>query len=98
MQTSESARACLSERLKRLSGGAWVNEVDRLARFETISIEEALTLLGRRFQGEFLESRRHIAWSLIEYVYVRLEPEAWQDPIRCQPKRRSARKARGAAA
>jgi hypothetical protein len=95
VDSPESAVERLSERLRRMSAGAWVAEVDRLARFETIAVDEALTLLGRRFSGEFLDSRRHIAWNLIEYVYLRFEPEAWRDPMRHRPRRRSAR---GAAA
>lgn len=92
------ACAALGARLKRLSAAAWVREVERLARFDAITVEEALTLLGRRFSGGYLESRRQLAWSLIEYVYLRFEPEAWTDPLRTTPRRRSARKARGAAA
>ena len=90
--SSESVREHLSDRLRRMSAAAWVNEVDRLARFDTISVDEALTLLGRRFAGEFLESRRHIVWNLIEYAYLKFEPEAWNDPMRCRPRRRSARR------
>ena len=81
-----------------MSAAAWVREVDRIARFESVTVDEALTLLGRRFGAAYLESRRHIAWLLIEYVWVRFEPEAWADPIREAPRRRSARRARGAAA
>ncbi len=81
-----------------MSAASWVSEVDHLARFETVTVDEALTLLGRRFGGEYLDSRRHIVWLLIEYVYLRFEPHAWLDPMREQPRRRSARRARGAAA
>jgi hypothetical protein len=35
---------------------------------------------------------------MLEYVYLRFEPEAWHDPMRCRPRRRSARRSRGAAA
>jgi hypothetical protein len=93
MDGPECARERLSERLKKMSAAAWVHEVDRLARFDSISVDEALTLLGRRFAGEFLVSRRHIVWLLIEYAYLRFEPEAWNDPMRCRPRRRSARSA-----
>jgi hypothetical protein len=96
--SAESERLRLSARLKKLSAVAWVHEVDRIARFEAISIDEALTLLGRRFEGHYLESRRHIVWTMLEYVHVRLEPDAWADPLRCKPRRRSARASRGAAA
>ena len=88
----------LSARLKKLSAVAWVNEVDRLARFDSVSIDEVLTLLGRRFAGEYLERRRGIVWCMLEYVFVRLEPEAWADPVREAPRRRSARQSKGAAA
>jgi hypothetical protein len=98
LDSPELARERLSDRLKRMSASAWVTETDRLARFDTIAVDEALTLLGRRFGGAFLESRRHIVWLLIEYVYLSFEPEAWKDPMRYRPRRRSARRARGAAA
>jgi hypothetical protein len=98
VDSPELVRQRLSERLRRMSAAAWVNETDRLARFETIAVDEALTLLGRRFGSGFLESRRHIVWLLIEYVYLSFEPEAWRAPLRCAPRRRSARRARGAAA
>ncbi|MBK6315898.1 MAG: hypothetical protein IPF53_16795 [Blastocatellia bacterium] len=88
----------LAARLKKLSAVAWVNEVDRLARFDSVSIDEVLTLLGRRFAGDYLARRRGIVWSMLEYVYVRIEPEAWADPVREAPRRRSARKGKGAAA
>ena len=94
----ESERIRIAARLKRLSAVAWVNEVDRLARFDSVSIDEALTLLGRRFAGDYLDSRRHIIWNMLEYVFVRFEPEAWTDPLRCGFRRRSARSSRGAAA
>jgi len=32
-----------------MSAAAWVREVDRIARFESVTVDEALTLLGRRF-------------------------------------------------
>jgi hypothetical protein len=85
----------LADRLRLMTASAWVNEVDHLSRFQTITADEALTLLGRRFAGDYLGSRRHIVWLLIEYVFVKFEPEAWRDPIRNAPRRRSAR---GAAA
>ena len=88
----------LAARLKKLSAVAWVNEVDRLARFDSVSIDEVLTLLGRRFAGEYLDRRRGIIWSMLEYVYVRIEPEAWADPGRVAPRRQSARNRKGAAA
>ncbi len=88
----------LAARLKKLSAVAWVNEVDRLARFDTVSIDEVLTLLGRRFAGEYLARRRGIVWCMLEYVYVRIEPESWADPVREAPRRRSSRKSKGAAA
>jgi hypothetical protein len=94
-ESPDSARERLSDRLRHMSAAAWVHEVDRLARFESITVEEALTLLGRRFAGGFLVSRRHIAWLLIEYAYMKFEPEAWFEPMRYRPRRRSAR---GAAA
>ena len=94
----ESAGERLGARLREMSAVAWVVEVERLARFQTISVDEALTLLGRRFAGDYLVSRRHIVWLMLEYVYLRFEPEAWNDPMRCRPRRRSARRSRGAAA
>ncbi|HQR39380.1 MAG TPA: hypothetical protein PLF26_13385 [Blastocatellia bacterium] len=98
-ETHEAASEKLADRLKTLSAGAWVFEVDRLAKFESITLDEALVLLGRRFAGDYLESRRQIVWSLIEYAYIRFEPDAWIDPLRCNPRRRSARRrSRGAAA
>lgn len=87
----ESECRLLATRLKTFSAVAWVNEVDRLARFDAISVDEALTLLGRRFAGEYLESRRHIVWTMIEYLYFQFEPEAWQEPMRHSVRRRSAR-------
>jgi hypothetical protein len=81
-----------------MSANAWVVEVERLARFESVTVEEALTLLGRRFAGDYLVSRRHIVWLMLEYVYLRFEPEAWSDPLRCSPRRRSARRSRVSAA
>ena len=98
LQNPESAGTRLGERLKQMSALAWVVEVDRLARFETITVDEALTLLGRRFAGEYLVSRRHIVWLMLEYAFQRFEPEAWNDPLRRRPRRQSARRSRGAAA
>jgi hypothetical protein len=98
LENPESAGTRLGERLKQMSAVAWVVEVDRLARFETITVDEALTLLGRRFAGNYLVSRRHIVWLMLEYAFLRFEPEAWHDPLRRTPRRRSARRKRGAAA
>lgn len=84
----EFQRVSLSWRLARLSAHAWVREVDRLAEYESVTLEEAMTLLGRRFAGEYLESRRHIVWPMLEYVFMRLEPAYWADPLRNHPRRR----------
>ena len=88
----------LAGRLRRLSAVAWVHEVDRMARFDGVTVDEALTLLGRRFAGDYLARRRGIVWSMLEYVFVKLEPESWANPLRVAPRRRSARRGRGAAA
>ena len=40
----------------------------------------------------------HIVWLMLEYAFLRFEPEAWHDPLRRTPRRRSARRKRGAAA
>jgi hypothetical protein len=98
LENPESAGIRLGERLKQMSALSWVVEVDRLARFETITVDEALTLLGRRFAGDYLVSRRHIVWLMLEYAFLRFEPDAWHDPIRRRPRRQSARQSRGAAA
>jgi hypothetical protein len=82
---NEAAR--LAVRLDRMSAGAWVREVDRLARFESVSIDEALTLLSRRFGCEYFERHRQIVWPMLEYMHLRFDPEAWADPIGCQPRR-----------
>lgn len=94
----DDATVSLANRLKELSAEQWVVEVDRLANFESITVDEALLLLGRRFAGDYLDSRRQIVWKLIEYAYARFEPDAWFDPLACKPRRRSARRPRGAAA
>ena len=78
----EFRRARLAWRLARLSAHAWVREVDRLAQYDSISLDDAVTLLGRRFAGEYLDSRRHIAWPMLEYLHLRLEPRFWADPMR----------------
>ena len=45
----DAERAALHDRLCQLSTEAWAAEVDRLARFESVTVDEALTLLARRF-------------------------------------------------
>ena len=64
----------LAARLKKLSAVAWVNEVDRLARFDSVSIDEVLTLLGRRFAGDYLARRRGIVWSMLCLLYTSPSP------------------------
>src|SRR5262245_9141072 len=98
MKTSslDSQRARLALRLGRLSAEAWVHEVDLLAQYDSVSLDEALTLLGRRFAGEYLASRRHIVWPMLEYAFIRLDSSAWAHPLR-HPSG-GAREERGAAA
>jgi hypothetical protein len=64
----------------KLSADAWVREVDLLARYESISQDEALTLLGRRFAGDYLSSRRHIVWPMLEYLYLSIDADGWLAP------------------
>ena len=73
----ESRRTRLASRLVKLSADAWVREVDLLARYDSISKDEALTLLGRRFAGDYLASRRHIVWPMLEYLYLSIDAESW---------------------
>jgi hypothetical protein len=98
MQTGNDdvALARLAERLERLSAKAWVVEVDRLARFD-VELDEAVLLLGGRFAGDYLDSRRTIIWPMLEYLYVRFASE----PVERSPARRDGsfeRAKRGAAA
>jgi hypothetical protein len=65
-----------------LSADAWVREVDLLARYDSITLDEALTLLGRRFAGDYLRSRRNIVWPMLEYVHLSIAPESWVAPLR----------------
>ena len=90
----DAKRARLAMQLGQLSAVAWVREVDRLAQYDTVSLEEAITLLGRRFAGDYLESRRHIIWPMLEYMFIRLDTSAWAHPLRT----RAAHAERGAAA
>jgi hypothetical protein len=78
----DAERRRLADHLVRLSARAWVGEVDRLACYESISLDEALMLLGRRFSGPYLESRRQIIWPMLEYFHICFEPEAWAHPLR----------------
>ena len=89
----DTERAALRDRLCHVSAAAWAAEVDRLARFEAVTVDEALTLLARRFGRDYLDARRNVAWRMLEYLFLQLEPEAWHDPLRCKPRRRSARTA-----
>lgn len=89
----DAERAALRDRLCQLSTEAWAAEVDRLARFESVTVDEALTLLARRFGVEYLDARRHVVWRMLEYLFLQLEPEAWRDPLRRPPTRRKARSA-----
>ncbi len=73
----EVRRTRLASRLVKLSADAWVREVDLLARYDSISQDEALTLLGRRFAGDYLASRRNIIWPMLEYLYLSIDADAW---------------------
>jgi hypothetical protein len=73
----EVRRTRLAARLVKLSADAWVKEVDLLARYDSISKDEALTLLGRRFAGDYLASRRHIVWPMLEYLYLCIDADGW---------------------
>jgi hypothetical protein len=73
----ETKRTRLAARLVKLSADAWVREVDLLARYDAITPDEALTLLGRRFAGDYLASRRHIVWPMLEYVYLSIDGASW---------------------
>jgi hypothetical protein len=86
----------LARRLERLSASLWVAEVDALARDDEMTVDAALSLLARRFAGGYLEKRRDLSWTMLEYLFVRLEPEAWLAPLRYELRR--ARPRRGAAA
>ena len=88
----------LRARLERLSSVAWVTEVDRLSLVEDLSIDEALARLSKRFQGTYLDARRHLALRMLEYLFLTFEPEAWHEPLRYPLRRGARRRRRGAAA
>jgi hypothetical protein len=77
----DARRSRLASRLEKLSADAWVREVDLLARYEAITVDEALTLLSRRFAGEYLASRRHIVWPMLEYLFLAIDADAWLVPL-----------------
>jgi hypothetical protein len=80
-RTLEARRNRLASRLEKLSADAWVREVDLLARYDAITLDEALTLLGRRFAGDYLASRRHIVWPMLEYVFLSIDADGWLAPL-----------------
>ena len=91
-------RLALRARLEQHSAAAWVAEVDRLAREDDLSVDEALTRLAARFSGTYLDTRRHLALRLLEYLFLAFEPDAWREPLRYALRRGAGRRARNAAA